>query len=90
MNIGDKVRLKISVDHLPIGSIGTIIATDKIFESTIPSCYRHPGMLKIYTYGYEGNSGKSTHYNTYIHSSNVIKLSPTNGDKKYNEIWDVL
>lgn len=73
MNIGDKVILKIPVDHLPLGAIVTICATDKIFQSIIPECYRKPGMMKVSSYGYEGNTSRATHYNTYVHESNVIK-----------------
>ena len=43
-------------------------------------------MLKISTYGYERYTNKSTHYNTYIHSKNVIKAVRCNKCNKYKTI----
>ena len=72
MNIGTIVILNRQIDHIPMGAQATVYG---IYPSHSPSIfdpsYRSNGMLKISTYGYEGNSGRSTHYNTYVHRDNV-------------------
>ena len=87
MNIGDNILLNVSVDGLPIGTKATIYG---IYPTHFPGIFennmRIDGMLKISTYGYERYTNKSTHYNTYIHSKNVIKAVRCNKCNKYKTI----